>query len=115
MGPILEAVRTQNSEQAQDWSHSEHWATVEQLIAASLSSPPQSRPQSVAFAEVGAVGGGTDNSENGLVRGNDHPATSQADPGPLWTCSHCTYLNPAELGTCEMCSLPRQTSRLSQL
>lgn len=111
MGPILEAVRTRNSEQAQDWSHSDYWATVEQLIAASLSSPPQSRPQSVAFAGMGAVGGGvepgTDSSENGLVRGNDHPVTSQAGPGPLWTCPHCTYLNSSELVSCEMCSLPR--------
>jgi nuclear protein localization family protein 4 len=107
MGPILEAVRTQNSGQAQDWSHSEHWATVEQLIAASLSSPPQSRPQSVAFAEMGAVGGGKDSSENGLVRGSDHTVTSQANTGPLWTCPHCTYLNSPELLSCEMCSLPR--------
>lgn len=111
MGPILEAVRTQNSEQAQDWSHSEHWATVEQLIAASISSPPQSRPQSVAFAEMVAAGSGmgllTDSSESGLVRGNDQAVTSQADPGPLWTCPHCTYLNSPELVSCEMCSLPR--------
>ncbi|XP_021925198.1 nuclear protein localization protein 4 homolog [Zootermopsis nevadensis] len=110
MGPVLEAVRTRNSEQARDWSRSEHWATVEQLISASLSSPPQSRPHSVAFAGMGAVGGGvelgTDSSENGLVRGNDQ-VTSQAGPGPLWTCPHCTYLNSPELVSCEMCSLPR--------
>lgn len=110
MGPVLEAVRTRNSEQARDWSRSEHWATVEQLISASLSSPPQSRPHSVTFAGMGAVGGGvelgTDSSENGLVRGNDQ-VTSQAGPGPLWTCPHCTYLNSPELVSCEMCSLPR--------
>ncbi|KAJ9585615.1 hypothetical protein L9F63_002585, partial [Diploptera punctata] len=79
MGPILEAVKTQNSEQARDWSHSEHWATVEQLIAASITSPPQSRPQN----------------------------PGQAGPGSLWTCPHCTYLNSPELISCEMCSLPR--------
>jgi nuclear protein localization family protein 4 len=107
----MEAVRTQNYQQAQDWSRSEHWATVEQLIAASLSSPPQSRPQSVAFAEMAAAGSGvgllTDSSENGLVRGNDQAVSSQADPGALWTCPHCTYLNSPELVSCEMCSLPR--------
>ena len=112
MGPILEAVTTQNSEEAQDWSHSEHWATVEQLIAASLTSPPQSRPQSVAFAEIGSVAGGgssagggisgTVGSENGLARGSD-----QGGAGSLWTCPHCTYLNSPELISCEMCSLPR--------
>ncbi|KAJ4432758.1 hypothetical protein ANN_21396 [Periplaneta americana] len=111
MDPILEAIRTQNSEQAQEWSRSEHWATVEQLIAASLSSPPQSRPQSVAFADIGAVAGGvglgTESSESGLVRGTDHPVTSQPGPGPLWTCPHCTYLNSPDLVSCEMCSLPR--------
>jgi hypothetical protein len=60
MGPILEAVRTRNSEQAQDWAHSEHWATVEQLIAASQLLSPQSGPQSVAFAGMGALGGGVE-------------------------------------------------------
>ncbi|PSN33781.1 Nuclear protein localization protein 4 [Blattella germanica] len=122
MGPILEAVRTQNSEQAQDWSHSEHWATVEQLIAASLSSPPQSRPQSVAFAEMGAIGGGaggggggsgsggglgTVGSDSGLGRGSDNSGAGQIGPESLWTCPHCTYLNSPELISCEMCSLPR--------
>jgi nuclear protein localization family protein 4 len=108
---MLEAVRTRNSEQAQDWAHSEHWATVEQLIAASQLLSPQSRPQSAAFAGMGALGDGvelgTNSSESGLVRGNDHPVTRQAGPGPLWTCPHCTYLNSPELVSCEMCSLPR--------
>lgn len=43
MTPLLLAVKTQNSEQALEWSRSEHWATVEQLIAASNTSPPNSR------------------------------------------------------------------------
>nr|CAD7588973.1 unnamed protein product [Timema genevievae] len=40
MSPILEAVRTKNSDLAENWSRSEHWATVEQLITASSSSLP---------------------------------------------------------------------------
>lgn len=41
MGPLLQALRNKNREAADEWSRSEHWATVEQLIAAS--SPPPSR------------------------------------------------------------------------
>lgn len=41
MAPLLQAIREKNVEQAVEWSKSEHWATVEQLIAAS--SPPPSR------------------------------------------------------------------------
>lgn len=41
MGPLLEAIKNRSTEAAQEWSRSEHWATVEQLIAAS--SPPPSR------------------------------------------------------------------------
>ena len=25
----------------------------------------------------------------------------------FWSCSHCTYSNPIELNTCQMCALPR--------
>lgn len=24
-----------------------------------------------------------------------------------WQCNHCTFINPGELSSCEMCSLPR--------
>lgn len=43
MGPLLEALRNKDSDAATEWSRSEHWATVEQLIAASNTSPPHSR------------------------------------------------------------------------
>lgn len=43
MDPLLAAVKNRDSEQAQEWTRSEHWATVEQLIAASNTSPPTSR------------------------------------------------------------------------
>ncbi|XP_067006587.1 nuclear protein localization protein 4 homolog [Anabrus simplex] len=96
MGPLLEAVRSHNAEQAQDWSRSEHWATVEQLIAASSSSPPQSRPQSVAV-NIGEV------SSDDSRMSSDAAGASQS----LWTCPHCTFLNPSDLMSCEMCRLPR--------
>lgn len=41
MAPLLQAIREKNVRAALEWSRSEHWATVEQLIAAS--SPPPSR------------------------------------------------------------------------
>lgn len=43
MDPLLNAVKNRDLEQALEWSRSEHWATVEQLIAASNTSPPVSR------------------------------------------------------------------------
>ncbi|XP_044759082.1 nuclear protein localization protein 4 homolog isoform X2 [Coccinella septempunctata] len=86
MGPLLEAIRTKNVELANEWSRSEQWATVEQLIAAS--SPPPSRPGSVA---AGGISVGVGASSN----------------GPKWTCSFCTYLNRMDLIECEMCNSPR--------
>ncbi|KAL3274285.1 hypothetical protein HHI36_015690 [Cryptolaemus montrouzieri] len=90
MGPLLEAIRTKNLELAEEWSRSEHWATVEQLIAAS--SPPPSRPGSVAAGGVSVGIGGASSS------------------GPKWTCSFCTFLNSMNLNECEMCSSPRLTN-----
>lgn len=43
IGPLLIAVRTGNRQLAQEWSTSEHWGTMEQLIAASGNSPTNSR------------------------------------------------------------------------
>ncbi|KAK9887860.1 hypothetical protein WA026_000168 [Henosepilachna vigintioctopunctata] len=89
MGPLLEAIRTKNIELAEEWARSEHWATVEQLIAAS--SPPPSRPGSVVGGSVSVGVGGSSS-------------------GPKWTCSLCTYLNSMELRECEMCNTPRITN-----
>ncbi|RZB49907.1 NPL4 domain containing protein [Asbolus verrucosus] len=41
MGPLLQALKNKDTVAAEEWSRSEHWATIEQLIAAS--SPPPSR------------------------------------------------------------------------
>ncbi|XP_031788253.1 nuclear protein localization protein 4 homolog isoform X2 [Nasonia vitripennis] len=99
MGPLLEAVRTQDRQKANEWSHSVHWATVEQLMSATSSAGPSSQNAlfgnnsgSSSASNAGGIGVGAGSSDN--TRGE-------------WTCSHCTYLNLAELNTCEMCSLPR--------
>lgn len=41
MGPLLDALKNHDKDKAEEWSRSEQWATLEQLIAAS--SPPPSR------------------------------------------------------------------------
>lgn len=43
MAPLLEAVKNKDANAALEWSRSEHWSTIEQLIAASGTSPPSSR------------------------------------------------------------------------
>lgn len=96
MGPLLLAVRNKSSEQALEWSRSEHWATVEQLIAASNTSPPNSRPGSVA-ADVGP----SDSRSQGAHGGGAES---------LWTCPFCTFLNSTDVHVCDMCSLPRSMS-----
>ncbi|KAF2902092.1 hypothetical protein ILUMI_04080 [Ignelater luminosus] len=87
MGPLLQAVRNRDNDAALEWSRSEHWATVEQLIAATNTSPPNSRPGSVGAAST--------------------TATAGSPGGAQWTCPFCTFLNSADVHSCEMCSLPR--------
>lgn len=88
LAPLLEALKNKDRTAANEWSRSEQWATLEQLIAAS--SPPPSRPGSVASGNV----------------------TSSAAPpsGPKWTCPFCTFINEPEIQNCEMCNLPRSRS-----
>ncbi|RZF33940.1 hypothetical protein LSTR_LSTR006322 [Laodelphax striatellus] len=90
MDRLLEAVRNKDDELALEWSHSEHWATVEQLIAAS-------------------GGGGADAMSD--APHHSHPSTPMEGAGgpggAQWTCPHCTFLNMPHLHACDMCSLPR--------
>ncbi|KAJ3617535.1 hypothetical protein MTP99_007248 [Tenebrio molitor] len=51
MGPLLRALKNRDAAAAEEWSSSEHWATIEQLIAAS--SPPPSRQRSLGERERG--------------------------------------------------------------
>lgn len=103
MAPLLSAIRSGNREQAMEWARSEHWATVEQLISATAATAPHTS-RGIAFSNnpgdsVSTVGVGT-----GVVSGAvNNPIADK----PLWTCRHCTFINPADLATCDMCSLPR--------
>ncbi|XP_033213216.1 nuclear protein localization protein 4 homolog isoform X1 [Belonocnema kinseyi] len=104
MAPLLEAIRTNNRQKAIDWARSEHWATVEQLISATAASTSHSASgvifgnniASSSSSGIGGIGVGTG------------PVNQQPEQ-PLWTCPHCTFLNPGEISSCEMCSLPRMT------
>lgn len=84
MKPLLAAVRERDNDKIMEWSRSEHWATVEQLVAAS---------------------------GPGIAVGSHHSApTPPLDanvPAAEWTCPHCTFLNLPHLHACDMCSLPR--------
>lgn len=93
MAPLLEAVRTQDSQKAIEWSQSDQWATVEQVIAASSgSSTSRSVPPSLGGLAASLLGGGS--------HASPHHQSS-------WTCSRCTYMNSHDTFSCEMCTLPR--------
>ncbi|XP_032686313.1 nuclear protein localization protein 4 homolog isoform X3 [Odontomachus brunneus] len=107
MLPLLEAIRNKDKQKVLEWAQSEHWATVEQLISASSTSrSPQvsfgNNSRTSSSAAVGGSGGGTS-------VGTESMAANPPDDRPqtLWTCSHCTFLNAADLAVCEMCNLPR--------
>ena len=103
MAPLLEAIRTSNRQMAMEWARSEHWATVEQLISATTASSHSS--QGVTFGSnmpsLSSIGIGVAGIGGAQGPVNQHPEQ------PLWTCTHCTFLNPGEISSCEMCSLPR--------
>ena len=87
MGPLLEAVKTGNGNQASEWRHSGQWGTVEQLIAAT-ETETSSASGSLSHDVHGASGSGL-------------------GAGAKWTCPHCTFINASHLSSCEMCTLPR--------
>lgn len=87
MGPLLEAVRTNDSAKALEWRHSEQWGTVEQLIAATATEAP-STSGAHARDDQGVSGSGLGG-------------------GAKWTCPYCTFINASHLSSCEMCNLPR--------
>lgn len=85
MDQLLEAVRTQNAQLADEWAQSDQWSTVEQLLA-------HADHSSIAGAAM------------------EHLAGGGADSGrsASWTCAHCTYINPPTLTSCEICNLPQR-------
>lgn len=92
MGPLLEAVRTKNPNQAAQFKVVDVWKLLESLIQASSggSGGTTSYPSGGASASAGASG-----SEAMDLDAN------------TWTCNHCTFINRGELTSCEICSLPR--------
>ncbi|XP_054739024.1 nuclear protein localization protein 4 homolog [Anastrepha obliqua] len=89
MGPLLEAVRTKNADLAYSFKASEPWKLLESLIHASTggSSGPSAGNKAAASTTSSATGAAGTNNQ--------------------WQCNHCTFINPGELSSCEMCSLPR--------
>ncbi|XP_014476067.1 PREDICTED: nuclear protein localization protein 4 homolog isoform X2 [Dinoponera quadriceps] len=111
---LLEAIRNKDKQKAIEWAQSEHWATVEQLISASSSGT--SRSPQVSFggnprtSSSAAAEGNAGGSAGGIGIGTEPMAANSPitdRPQALWTCSHCTFLNAADLAVCEMCNLPR--------
>ncbi|XP_065220007.1 nuclear protein localization protein 4 homolog [Planococcus citri] len=98
MDPLLEAIRTGNTEAILDWKKSEHWATLEQLILASYSS--LKRRPSNANSDTSMSTSSTPGRES-------YDNFSSSSNGQPWTCPHCTFLNSPVLNACDMCSLPR--------
>ncbi|KAK6623935.1 hypothetical protein RUM44_010791 [Polyplax serrata] len=88
MVPLLQAVREQDSQKAIEWSQSDQWATVEQVMAASSGTTPHNRSSqpSDSFMDVSHT--------------SPHVAS--------WTCSHCTFMNPSNSFMCEICDFPRE-------
>ncbi|XP_003399190.1 nuclear protein localization protein 4 homolog [Bombus terrestris] len=103
MMPLLDAIRTKDREKAIEWSRSEQWATVEQLISETTASTSQPMFDNSSRISASALAEGS-----GIAVGTDSIVNSPPDQG-LWTCSHCTFLNAADFAMCEMCGLPRNT------
>ncbi|XP_055377942.1 nuclear protein localization protein 4 homolog [Condylostylus longicornis] len=89
MSKLFEAVKNKDKKLAAEFKKTEVWATLETLISASS----------------GSTGG------TGTYPGHSssNSSTPAADGGAAtsWTCNHCTFINRSDLGTCEMCGLPR--------
>nr|XP_016932877.2 nuclear protein localization protein 4 homolog isoform X1 [Drosophila suzukii] len=92
MGPLLEAVRTKNPNQAEQFKIEDVWKLLESLIQASSGGS-----------------GGTTSYPSGGASANAGTAGSEAMDldANTWTCNHCTFINRGELTSCEICSLPR--------
>ncbi|XP_025206801.1 nuclear protein localization protein 4 homolog [Melanaphis sacchari] len=79
MAPLLEAIRSNDKQAVVEWSRSDVWATLEQLISNTSDS-----------AVSGHVGNGF--------------ASVQTES---WTCIHCTFMNNSDRQSCDICRLPR--------
>ncbi|XP_055852773.1 nuclear protein localization protein 4 homolog [Episyrphus balteatus] len=83
MQSLLEAVRTKNTDMANEFKKNDVWKELESLFAASSDGS-----------------GGT----------ASYPSASSEAQGAetsTWTCNHCTFINRGDLSSCEICGLPR--------
>lgn len=85
MGPLLEAIRTKDAALAEQWALSDQWCTVTQLLA-----------------HANSIGSMDTHAMEGVA------SASTSAQGQSWTCLHCTFINPAQLTSCEICNLPNQ-------
>lgn len=79
IGTLLEAVKTSDGGLALDWSKSEEWATVEEMIKTQDEVP------------------------EGM---SSHENSVSGHKNSQWTCGHCTFINQSVNNACEMCGLP---------
>lgn len=103
MPPLLEAIRNKDAGKAREWSQSEHWATVEELMSATTASTSQSTFETNSRMSTSGIAEGS-----GVAVGTD-PVVNSAPNQTEWTCYYCTFLNAPDFAMCEMCNLPRNT------
>ncbi|CAG0887577.1 unnamed protein product [Darwinula stevensoni] len=102
MALLLEGIRKGDIGQVQEWAQSDQWQTVIQLIQASGGSPP---PLGVGGQVESGQGPGGSLRSPGPGLSSDSPGAQSS--GPLWTCTHCTFLNQPHLDHCDVCGLPK--------
>jgi nuclear protein localization family protein 4 len=107
MLPLLEAIRGKDKQKALEWARSEHWATVEELISATSTLESSRLPQVMPFNSSSRMLPSAIVEASGGIGVGTEPIASSPSDQALWTCSHCTFLNAADLAVCEMCNLPR--------
>ena len=84
MDSLLESVKKQDSDLANEWASRDQWGTVEQLLA---------------HADHSSISASMEQLSD---------ANSSTTRGRSWTCIHCTFINPPNLTSCEICNLPHQ-------
>ncbi|VDP71052.1 unnamed protein product [Echinostoma caproni] len=108
--PAEQRIKLASSAVSKWAGESSAWATVNELVRASDSTP--SPPP-----HIGSTGSSVSGSHNvstsvdptlGSTRGREpaHSNTEITDSN-FWACPHCTYHNELETLECEMCGLPR--------
>lgn len=106
MAELLAALRRKDVAAVNQWHQSQEvWRTLETLIAASSASGSH-MDDYPAMGGGSAMGGGAMMGA-GTSGGPGGSGMDVAGNGAEWTCDHCTYINPGDMQSCDMCSLPR--------